>query len=52
MKDFEFRFKRTEELPCNKVKDYPVPLAEEDPASDDELDIAHYTDIQDHYGVD
>ena len=44
MKDFEFRFKRTERLPCNQVKDYPARLAEEDPVSDDELDIGHYQD--------
>jgi hypothetical protein len=52
VKDFEFRFKRTEKLPCNAVKDYPVRLAEEDPISDDELDLGHYRDIQDHYGSD
>ena len=40
-------------LPCNQVKDYLVRLAEEDdPVSDDELDIGHYQDIQDHYGAD
>ena len=50
--DFEFRCKRTEELPCNKVKDYPVRLAEEDPVLDDELDIGHYQEAQDHYGAD
>jgi hypothetical protein len=52
VKDFEFRFKRTDKLPCNPVKDYPVRLAEEDARSDDELDIGHYQDIQDHYGSD
>ena len=52
MKDFEFRFKRTERLPCNQVKEYQPRLAEEDPVSDDELDIGHYQDIQDHYGAD
>ena len=52
MKDFEFRLKRTETLPCNQVKDYPARLAVEDPVSDDERDIGHYQDIQDHYGAD
>ena len=52
VKAFEFRFKRTERLPCNEVKDYPVRLADEDPVSDDEHNIAHYTNIQDHYGAD
>ena len=52
LKDFEFRFKRTDRLPCNQVKDYPAPLAEEDPVSDDELDIGQHQDIQDHYGAD
>ena len=52
VKAFEFRSKQTERLPCNEVKDYPVRLADEDPVSDDELDIAHYTDKQDHYGAD
>jgi hypothetical protein len=52
VKRFEFRFKRTEELPCNQVKDCHVRLAEENPVSDDELDIGHYQDIEDHYGSD
>jgi hypothetical protein len=52
VKDFEFRFKRTKKLPCNPVKDYPTGLAEEDPVSEDELDVAHYQDIQEYYGSD
>jgi hypothetical protein len=49
VKQFEFRFQRTNNLPCNQVKDYPVRLDEENPVSDDELEIGHY---QDRYGSD
>jgi hypothetical protein len=49
VKNFEFRFKRTKALPCNQVKDYDVSLAEGDPMSEDELDLAWYQEIKDYY---
>ena len=42
----EFRFKRTEDLPCNPVRDYPRRLAEEDPDTEDEVDLVHVDDLE------
>jgi hypothetical protein len=44
IKAFEFRFKRRKKLPCN--------AADEDPVSDDELDLGHYQDVESYYGSD
>ena len=52
LKSFEYRFKRTESLPCNPVRDYPRRLAEADAESDDEVDLGHLGDLDDYYGSD
>lgn len=51
VKKFELRFQRTDELPCNPVKDYSVSRAvpEEEYVSDDELDIVWHQEVSDHF---
>jgi transposase InsO family protein len=51
VKKFEYRFKRTEDLPCNPVSSYSVEkvLQEADDISDDEVDIVWAAELNQHF---
>ncbi len=51
VKKFEYRFKRTTDLPCNPVRDYSVEkvLQEDQDVSDDEIDLVWATELNQHY---
>jgi hypothetical protein len=51
VKDFEKRFRRSEDLPCNSVKDYDVALLHnmEQGVSEDELDIPWHAAVDEYF---
>jgi hypothetical protein len=50
LKKFEYRFRRTEDLPCNPVRDYSASIVhEEDDVSDDEIDIVLAQELNEHF---
>ena len=51
VKAFELRFRRSAALPCNPVRDYAPALREEDPDSEDEVDLVYHGELDRHYGI-
>jgi hypothetical protein len=53
VKAFEKRFPRTQDLPCNPVRDYGLDkMAKlEEGVSDDELDIAAHVAVDEYFGA-